>query len=528
VRRTEDPHNYSTDLFGGSEAGNSTKRGLELAEVAFPTFTKRRFARPTHISRIPKGTNIAAGIWGAQAMGKPLTPQGEEVCAVLNARRPDGRRAFTEVVVLIPRRSTKTTAIYAELIGRCATIPNYIVLITAQDATRAREVLRLTVMEDLKAAGFLSLGIASFRLANGSEAIEFYNGSIIKVVPPTPSKFRSKAADVIVVDEAGEIDPDLGASIVTAALPLMDTRPDSQLIVAGTPPETGESGFLWDELQEAIDPKMRTTGVVAYMLRSDESAIIYHDDGTLELDTKVIRRVHPGIGTVTTLATIRARFDKFVKKGQPAAFEREYGCRFVHDEAAAAFDFSKWVACSAGEGLPERPSRVGLAYDIEPDGSAAGLVAAWRDDENRPHFELLAFNEGSTWLTQVSLAAARKHRVPIAHDSIGVNTDVGQNLIRLRVQTSPVSMRDMIAAEARLAREVDTLKARHYSQPDVDDHVRNAVWRNIGDGGRLIGRRASSGRVCIVIAAACALWQYDNKIAKRPGVAGAVIRGGNQ
>lgn len=513
---------YNSDLFGNTDqVVIEENKGFALEKVLFPAYTKRRFARPTHISRVPPRTDIATAIFGAECMGKPLTPQGEEVAALLNARHTNGQRMYTELVELMPRRSTKTTAIFAELIGRCATVPRTLVYTTAQDGTRAREVLRWTIMEDLEAAGFLKRGIATFRTGNGTEAIEFFNGSIIKAIPPEPSKFRSKAADVILLDEAGETDSDLGHSIIAAVLPLMDTRPDAQLIVAGTPPEGGAAGLLWDELQEALDPKVKTTAVHAYMLRPDESAAIIHPDGTMELDKKVIRRVHPGIGTVTTLATIRARFDKLVARGRLAEFEREYGCKFTAELSAGAIDPRKWANCSGGDTLPARPARIGLAYDIEPDSSAGAIVAAWRDEDGKANLELVAYREGSDWIAQLARTAARKHRVPIGHDAIGVNLDVAQVLTRLRVKTAGVQLRNMQAAEARLVREITTGNVLHYEQPDLDAAARGAVWRTLGDTGRLIGRKASASSVSPIVAAAVALWQYDQN-SRQAGVAGAI------
>ena len=507
---------YTSDLFGNTDRiVLEENKGFALEKVLFPTYTRRRFARPTHMSRVPPRTDIATAIFGAECMGKPLTPQGEEIAAILNARHANGRRIYTELVELMPRRSTKTTALFSEFIGRCAKYPRTLILTTAQDGTRAREVLRWTVMEDLEAAGFLKRGLATFRTGNGTEAIEFFNGSMIKAIPPDPSKFRSKAADVVLLDEMGEIDAELGVALIAAILPLMDTRPDAQLIGAGTPPEDGAAGLLWDELQEALDPKVKTTAVHAYMLRPDESAAIIHPDGTMELDKRVIRRVHPGIGTVTDLATIRARFDKLVTRGRLAEFEREYGCKFTAELSAGAIDLRKWAACSAGDTLPARPTRIGLAYDIEPDASAAAIVAAWRDDTGVAHLELVAYREGSDWIAQLARTAARKHRVPIGHDAIGVNLDVAQVLTRLRVKTAGVQLRNMQAAEARLIREIGTGNLQHYDQPDLTDAARGAVWRNLGDTGRLIGRKASASSVSPIVAAAVALWQYD-QTARQP------------
>ncbi len=514
---------YSADLFGEPSGFSLRNRPLELEPALFPIHTKRRLAHPTHISRIPHGTDIATAVAGCEWMGKPITPQGAEAVALLNARRPDGRRVYSELVEMMPRRSTKTTAIFGEFLGRCAKYPRTLILTTAQDGTRAREILRGTIMDDLEAAGFLRRGLARFRYANGSEAIEFYNGSVIKAVPPVPSKFRSKAADVILLDEAGETDADLGHAIIAAALPLMDTRPDAQLVVAGTPPEGGQAGLLWDELQEALNPKAKATAVHAYMLRPDESAAIIANDGTMTMNRRVMMRVHPGIGTVTNLATIRARFDKLTARGRLAEFEREYGCKFGTEESAGAIDLARWKACAADLPIAEldRPDRVGVAFDVEPDGSAAALVAAWRDQDGVAHLELLAFDEGYEWLPAKARAAAKRHRVMVAHDDIGVNVDVAQTLTRLRTKPAPIPLRKMQAAESRFTREIQTRNLRHYDQPDLTEAAKGAVWRPVGDSGRLFGRKASASAVSPIVAAAAALWQFD-QIVRRAGVAGAV------
>lgn len=505
---------YAADLFGVTGVPNSRKAAVDLETVPYPTPWKRRFARPTHISRIPRGTDIATATFGARLLGKPLFPQGEESAALLNARRPDGSRLYSELVKLIPRRGTKTTSVFSELLGRCARYPGTQILTTAQDGTRAREYLRDEIMEALTDTGLWArLGLGRFRIANGSEAIEFGNGSAIRAMPPKPEKWRSKAADVVLIDEAGEIDAELGASLLGAILPLMDTRPGAQLIVAGTPPEEGLS-LLEVELAEALNPKVKTTAALAYMLREGETAAIIHDDGTLELDARVIRRVHPGIGTVTTLPTIRARFDKLTSSGHLGKFEAEYGCKFPVGDSNSALDVTSWSACSAGAVLPPRPQRVGLAFDVEPDGTYAALLAAWRDDEGLAQLELLAFRAGYDWLAPIARNAGRKHRVPVAHDAIGINLDVAQTLARLRTATAPVTLRFMQAATARLSRLIETRAIQHYDQPDLTDSVRGAVWRNVGDTGRLFGRRNASTSACPIVAAAAALWQYD-QIARR-------------
>ena len=99
-------------------------------------------AKPRYLSPIPEGTDIEAAHVGARLQRLPLTPQGELIAGVMEAKREDGSNCFKQVTVQIPRRSTKTTSIQNVLLGRCATIPGYQVVSTAQDGTRASQFFR--------------------------------------------------------------------------------------------------------------------------------------------------------------------------------------------------------------------------------------------------------------------------------------------------------------------------------------------------------------------------------------------------
>lgn len=251
---------YASDLFGDDDSPVGTDSPVALPPVTFPTWTKRRYARPTYFSRVPRGTNIATAVYGASLMGQKLYPQGEEIAALLNARTAAGRRLYEQVLLLMARRSSKTLATWADLIGDCATVPRRRVYTTAQDGTRAREILRDEIMELLHLAKFEQRGHGRLLIANGSERIEFANGSLLRAVPPKPAIFRSKPGDRIFLDEAGEYDEGLGSALLAAALPLFDTRPDPQIIISGTPggldengqPKLARAGLLWDKYQEGI------------------------------------------------------------------------------------------------------------------------------------------------------------------------------------------------------------------------------------------------------------------------------------
>lgn len=439
--------------------------------------------------------------------------QEEEVAAVLEAVNKEGYPLYREVVVMIPRRAGKTTSIWNVLLGRCDSRPNYKVVVTAQDGTRARNRLR-DVLRALDAKDFTGEKNPAnrrgrLRWANGDEGIEWDNGSRIWCVPPSPAALRGEAADVMFFDEAGELSEDTSEKLLAGALPIMDTRLNGQVIIAGTPGET-RSGLLWDKFSEALMPKSKV-GILSYNVEDHETVFTYDEEGTPSLVSNVLRRVHPGIGTLTTFDIVSSR----LRSMPPALFEREYLCRFPFDSATTALSSKLWDKARAAEGLPPRPDKIGLSFDVSPDGTTASIAAAWRDDAGKAHVEIIACEYGTAWVTKVCQQAYKKYRSAFAYDSIGANTDVADQLRRMKIPLAPMQIRQMQGAAARFAQQLESENLIHYSQKDLDTAVAGAAWRNVNENGRLFARKASASDVTPLVAASEALWQYDQQAKKR-------------
>lgn len=457
-------------------------------------------AEPTYLSETPAGTDLSAAELGANALSLPLFEQGKHVARVMEARDTTGCPLFPTVVVMMPRRSTKTTAIWNVLIGRCLTRPGHKVVTTAQDGTRARLRWR-EVARTLDASGFEDQGLGKIRWSNGDESFEFSNGSRLWVVAPNAAAFRGEAADDILFDESGEYSLDKSDDLVAGALPLMDTRPQGQVIIAGTPGKA-RAGLLWDTLTAARngDPE---TGIVDYSIRDSEQAI--HPDGTL--NEAVLLRVHPGIGTLTTLARMRSRFEKMPLPN----FEMEYLCRFPFDNSVSALDYNKWA--NGAQPFSEKPQRLALAYDVAPDGSTAALVAAWRDETGNAVGAVVEYKHGWQWVAdRAAKEAAKYDRAPIAYDVIGANQAVAEALGRIRPnpRLQPKTMREMMAAAAVVHAEVEAETVRQFDQSALDEAVKGAAWRDVGGAsGRLFARKSSTNDVAPLVAFSAALHAYD-------------------
>lgn len=457
---------------------------------------------PTFASGTPSDTDIEAALVGSRMLGLELKPQGVQVARLLEARE-DGAAMYPEVVIQMPRRSTKTTSIWATIIGRAATRENYRAVVTAQRGTIASSILLEhanlmlgtgAAVESHKKGHTDGSKVIVYRNA-GRERLDFpWTRSQIWVVPPNGSAVRSAAADDVVIDEAGEHDLEKGKEFLAAVQPLMDTRgPLAQLIITGTPGKV-RAGMFWDTLELARAGTDPVLGILDYSIRDDED---------IE-DRTVWQRVHPGPASgLTPMATLERRRTKLGAE----AFAREYLCRWPLDGTTSAIDMDAWRAAAIE--APERPDKFGIAYDCAPDGSTAALAVAWRDEAGVAHIGIQDYRHGTSWLAGAAHSLGTRYRQPVRYDDIGANRAPAAELERKgRIKLVPGSMKDAQGAVATVMEALRTGTLRHFGQQSLDAAAEGAAFRD-GEGGRLWARKASANDITPLVAAGLALWQFD-------------------
>lgn len=474
-------------------------------------------AVPRHCSEVPPDTDISEAELGAKALGLPLLPQGINEAKLLCARDAEGGTLRKTAVIQMPRRSTKSTSIWATIIGRALSRPGYKCVTTAQTGTVASSIL-LEHGEMLEANGYAGYkrkeldeaeGNGTMRVLRngGREKLEFANKSVIWCVPPTAAAVRSKAADDIVIDEAGEFEGGKGEEFMNGVLPLMDTRGElAQLIVAGTPGKM-RAGMFWELLELARGGKDDYVGILDYSAEDT-------DDPE---DRDVWRRVHPGPSAIkpdgTPLTSLRTLERRFSQMPLPQ-FAREYLCIWPMDAATTAIDMEAWG--KAAQPTPFMPAKYGWAYDCAPDGSSAALVAAWREPNGEGWLEVIDHRQGTDWLIASIREIQNSGQIhPVVYDRIGANMDVAMRLDAARPALRSKGlffMQGVVPAEAAFVRELHEGRLRHSNQVSLNSALRGATWR-ITEGARLWGRKASSSDLSPAVAAALALHNYDNEIA---------------
>lgn len=449
------------------------------------------------------------GVFGGR---KELKPQQMRLADVCN-------EPVDTVAVLLPRRSTKTTTLFALALGRCASREEYFVgYTTCTTGTKARDRFRkdiVPVLErlypDMKEAPF------KIRKAGGSERIEFDNGSIFQVLPPQGESFRSDAFDLIILDEAGEASPEMTEDLMAGALATMDTRPDAQLVVAGTAAKFREGNLLWETL---VDGRAGEAAILEYAA-PDDTDLAAIDNTELE-NWETVERLalasHPGIGTLTTTDVIRKRWLKLTTR----QFAEEYLSIFGRLGAVETFfDMEKWATFKVGNELPAMPTdrSVGLAIAVHPDQSCSAIVVAWRDDEGRGCLGVADYRKGTKWLAPAAATLAAKLRTHIAHDVQGPVAIVAEDLGRLRPRPrlAPQKWPDVQASAALLKAEFDAGNLAHWDQPDLTDAMALVTRReSTKTKGWALGRDEWESSIIAAEGAAMALrWVDQHPFRKR-------------
>ena len=444
-----------------------------------------------------------ATLLGLVGKRKTLKPQQLLVADVLNA----GMR-FTGV--LLPRRSAKTTTLFAWAFGRCLGREDYLIGYTAcTTGKKARDRFLKDIVPVLERM-FPEPASRPFRIrkAAGQERIEFDNGSIFQILKPSGEDFRSDAYDVIILDEAGEATPEMGADIIEAALPTQDTRDNPMLVYAGTAAKYRAGNLLWDALEDGRAGKA-STGILEFSAGEFVTADDLDDWGIVE---ELVVACHPGIGTLTTLEAVRTNWEK-LKRDQ---FSREYLSVFgLVGMTGGLLDMAKWDGQGIDGKLPSPPEKFALAIAAHPDQQCASIVAAWRDDDVACLL-LLDHRLGVDWLADAADKLAKKYKTGIVHDSRGVvMVEVEQiQRKRPRPKLQPQTTRNVTTAAGLLVKEVDVENVRHWNQPELTAAARVVRKRKIlGSWG--LGRGTDTDDITAIEAGALALRAFDESDVQR-------------
>lgn len=404
------------------------------------------------------------------------------------------------------RRTTKTTAAQAVMLGRCAHRDEFLAGWTmATTGAKAGERFRKDIVAPLQKL-YPNPKLAPFliNVGKGTEHIMFRDtGSYLNVYTPNGDGFRSGGFDFALVDEAMEAEPELGADIHRAVIPTMDTKPGAQFVLAGTGAKWRTGNMLWDALHDD-DAGVAWHGIPERTdpaeLASWEPDLPHPIRGTRGGRMReLIELAHIGVGFTTPIEAVKRSFDRWPLDD----FLIEYGGQFGFEGAADTIIApALWERAGVdGDAPASPPDRFSAAMKVHHLGTHAALAVAWEYDEPADLVTEALATEGvrerpqrravAVWLHQTGVDGfardvhTKMRRKRLSYDAYGhteiVATQLGK--MPLKPDLHPTKPRDIPLSTARFLQELEAGTIVHFHQKVLDDAVAVATRQAFGNYG---------------------------------------------
>ena len=444
-------------------------------------------------------------------MGLPLMPWQQYAADVALEVDADGRFAYQQVIVTVPRQSGKTTLFGAVMVHRAAIVPRAHVWFTQQTQKDAVDYLQNTLSPQLSNFG---PDVVHFRRMAGSEHVRWNaSGGLVRPFPPNPAGLHGKTSDLVVIDEAWVHDVVRGPALAQAIVPTMATKPNAQTWHLST---AGDAGSTWwlgiVEQGRAAARQGRTDGTC------------YVDYGCPEsLDPCAPESwplFHPAYGRTIHHASMQAALDML----GPDEFARAYGNRWT-SSTSRTVPLDAWLRCQCVDvPAPER-GRLALAFDVAVDRTAAAVCAAFIPATPAGSscaaalcVELADSRPGVAWLPErIRELVDRWGPVAVGYDAAGPALDIADVLERTGVVLQPLKAAEYATACAGMLDAIVSEPPGVQVRPhhDLDAAAAAAGQRSLGDRWAF-SRRSSGGNIAPLTAATCARWAWQHQPAQ-PG-----------
>lgn len=252
--------------------------------------------------------------------------------------------------------------------------------------------------------------VESVRNVNGQEAIFLHNGGSIEVVARSKNSGRGFTVDVLVLDEAQELDDDALEALMptTSAAPLGNP----QWIYTGTPPGPFAKG--------AVFTRTRTDALSTKPYRLTWAEWSSETNTDLDNMDEVIL-TNPGIASgrlqMDVIKGERARYS-------PDGFARERRGWWRSDMGAdGPFPEGSWAAGIDATSRIAADSRRILGLDVSWDRATAYIVGAGLREDGNAHVEMAQQGAGThwvvAWLTDPKRVAFYGGKVPVVAQGRG-------------------------------------------------------------------------------------------------------------
>lgn len=311
--------------------------------------------------------------------GTVLDPWQSDILCDWMGRDAAGKWAAPSCGGSVPRQNGKSLLVQGRSIAGMLMF-NEAVIYTAHLQKTATETFE--EMRDFFEGAKLRGHVAEIKTALGREQIILRNGARIKFLARTRNGGRGQHGDLLIFDEAQELDETAQGSF----LPAISASLNPQTVYVGTPPGPDVTGTVFRALRRrALDGESRRTAWFEFSVP---------EIGDVK-DKKRWAAANPALGRRIQLSTIEGEAEQL----DPDTFARERLGWWspVHTERVDyAIDKEAWGRCASDAPKPEGKTAYGVKFSA--DGSAVCLCGAVMPKDGPARISIIEMQPGGRGL----------------------------------------------------------------------------------------------------------------------------------
>lgn len=336
--------------------------------------------------------------------------------------------------------------------------------------------------------------VKDIKTALGREQVILNNGARIKFLARTRNGGRGQHGDLLIFDEALELDADSQASF----LPAISASANPQTVYISTPPTAKSDGYVLREIRaRALDGESERTAWFEWSV--DEIGDV--KDKTRWYAT------NPSLGILIQESTIDAECEQM--DADTFARERLGWWSSNAAEIETCIGVDEWNACANEH--PTKDGTVVYAVKFSPDGATGSLAACYKYESGAPFVYVVdsrSLSSGLEWFVN-TLTENHQKAAQIVIDGQSNAQTLTDRLIANGVPYKTIirpTTKDAIAAYSGLANAVKERTVTHFNQPALNDSATKTAKRKIGNYGGWGFASTEQADASLIEAAALAYW----------------------
>jgi phage terminase large subunit-like protein len=426
----------------------------------------------------------------AELCGLDLMPWQRFVIEHAHKVKEDQRWASSEICIVAARQQGKSTLLLVRALAGLFLWDEPLQISSAHRLSTALELFR-QIVKIIETNDFLKKQVQVIRWAHGSEEIVTITGNRYMVRASNNAARGISRPEVVYMDELSEMkDLDGFASL-------------RYTMMASRNPQVWTFATAGDQ-ESVVLNQLRERGMAAAVGGTDTITYLEWSGYTDDInDERNWVAANPALGHTVHEDNIRA-----ILNDPPHIVQQEVLCRWIHQKDAVIPAIS-WKECEDESVELDVEKQTWFGLDLSPDRRAGALVAAQKLDNDRFVVKLLRTWENSVSLNDLEMANQiadhfRKYPVEVIAYSKRTATAVAGRLVPAGIPIMDFDGHNYATACDQLLSAITSNRLRHNGNEELTKQMLSAVRLPHGDGGWVIGRRASQTTVCASVASALA------------------------